>query len=102
MLAPSPALQLHASNALSPLRVNEPFAQFRALIYAVRWELGIGHPEFLDSSLEGDRWLVLAAGDVCDSEYFINLTSYSFRIVGRTNCCTTIGSCCAAECDQRL
>lgn len=46
--------------------IPEPSArsQVLAMHYAVRWEIGIGHPEFLDGSLEGERWLVWAAGNV--------------------------------------
>ncbi|KAI0361180.1 hypothetical protein OH77DRAFT_1417397 [Trametes cingulata] len=69
--APSPALALHADHALSTLRGPQPRqglgfeapanAQYRALVYAVRWETGIDRQEFLGSTLEGDRWLVKAA-----------------------------------------
>ncbi|KAL4266576.1 ER-golgi trafficking TRAPP I complex 85 kDa subunit-domain-containing protein [Pleurotus pulmonarius] len=66
LLSPSPAIQLHASHALSvlcPLDAEPPaHAQVRALAYAVRWETGIGSPEFFDNVLEGERWLIWAAG----------------------------------------
>ncbi|CAK5264890.1 unnamed protein product [Mycena citricolor] len=65
LLAPSPTLPLHAGNALTALMSSpEPTAQaqIRALIYAVRWETGIPSSEFLSDALEGDRWLVWAAG----------------------------------------
>ncbi|KAG5220519.1 ER-golgi trafficking TRAPP complex-domain-containing [Salix suchowensis] len=66
LLSPSPAIQLHASHALSvlcPLDGEPPVhAQVRALAYAVRWETGIGSPDFFDNVLEGERWLIWAAG----------------------------------------
>lgn len=51
---------------MSVLAGNEevpPQAQFRALLHAVRWEAGIPPQEFLNSVLEGERWLVWAAGN---------------------------------------
>ncbi|KAI8981263.1 ER-golgi trafficking TRAPP I complex 85 kDa subunit-domain-containing protein [Trametes punicea] len=69
--APSPALALHADHALSTLRGPQPrqglpfeapaHAQYRALVYAVRWESGVDRQDFLSSTLEGERWLVKAA-----------------------------------------
>ncbi|KAL7285211.1 hypothetical protein ACG7TL_000304 [Trametes sanguinea] len=69
--APSPALALHADHALSTLRGPQPrqglpfeapaHAQYRALVYAVRWDSGIDRQDFLSSTLEGERWLVKAA-----------------------------------------
>ncbi|RPD64974.1 hypothetical protein L227DRAFT_571426 [Lentinus tigrinus ALCF2SS1-6] len=69
--APSPALALHADHALATLTGPQPrqpaafeapaHVQYRALVYAVRWESGIDRQEFLSSTLEGERWLVKAA-----------------------------------------
>ncbi|KAI0778588.1 ER-golgi trafficking TRAPP I complex 85 kDa subunit-domain-containing protein [Trametes elegans] len=69
--SPSPALALHADHALATLRGPQPrqgsgfeapaVAQYRALVYAVRWESGIDRQDFLSSTLEGERWLVKAA-----------------------------------------
>ncbi|KAJ6519689.1 ER-golgi trafficking TRAPP I complex 85 kDa subunit-domain-containing protein [Mycena sanguinolenta] len=66
LLSPSPAVQLHVANALSGLSSSPVFSaqtQLRALSYAVRWEIGIDTPDFLGGLLEGDRWLVWAAGN---------------------------------------
>ncbi|EGO05173.1 hypothetical protein SERLA73DRAFT_68802 [Serpula lacrymans var. lacrymans S7.3] len=64
--APSPTVPLHVSNALSSLFASSvelpSLSQLRALTYAVRWEIGISHTEFSGKILEGERWLVWAAG----------------------------------------
>ncbi|KAI0800868.1 ER-golgi trafficking TRAPP I complex 85 kDa subunit-domain-containing protein [Fomes fomentarius] len=72
--APSPALALHADHALATLTGPQPrqpttfeapaHAQYRALVYAMRWETGIERQEFLGPVLEGERWLVKAASSV--------------------------------------
>lgn len=68
LLSSSPAIQVHAQNALANIYPPSPelsaHAQLRGLIYAVRWETGIASSEFLSSILEGERWLVWAAGNV--------------------------------------
>jgi hypothetical protein len=68
LLSPSPTLAIHASNALSAMHLqsSEPPAhsQLRALTCAVRWESGIENTDFIGNILEGERWLVWAAGNV--------------------------------------
>jgi hypothetical protein len=68
LVSPSPTLALHVTNALSGvhLQSSEPpaHAQLRALAYAVRWESGVESTDFSGSILEGERWLVWAAGNV--------------------------------------
>ena len=70
LTAPSPALALHAANAIAALQTiaaeKPALAQIRALTYAVRWETGIDMRDFLGDVLEGERWLVQAAGAVSD------------------------------------
>ncbi|KAF8898889.1 ER-golgi trafficking TRAPP I complex 85 kDa subunit-domain-containing protein [Infundibulicybe gibba] len=68
ILSPSPTLPLHASNAIAPMHptpTSEPssHAQLRALQIAARWESVIPSPDFLGPVLEGERWLVWAAGN---------------------------------------
>ena len=61
-------MQLHVSYALNTIRASSmelpSHAQLRALLYAVRWESAIRSSDFLSIVLEGERWLVLAAGNV--------------------------------------
>ena len=46
-----------------------PHEQVRALLYTARWEAGIATREFLNDEIEGERWLVWAASNVCDYYY---------------------------------
>ncbi|KAF9229138.1 hypothetical protein BS17DRAFT_742850 [Gyrodon lividus] len=67
LLSPSPAVVVHVSHALSTVHSSAselpPLAQFQALVYAVRWEAGVSTNDFLGDALEGERWLVWAAGN---------------------------------------
>ena len=72
LLAPSPAIPLHVTHALSLIRTPQSdlsaLSQLRALVYAVRWESSITSSDFLSSVLEGDKWLVWAASSVSDRQ----------------------------------
>ncbi|KAI0321379.1 ER-golgi trafficking TRAPP I complex 85 kDa subunit-domain-containing protein [Amylostereum chailletii] len=61
LLAPSPAIPLHATHALSTIGQSttdlSAVKQLRALSYAVRWETAIDQTDFLSDTLEGERWL---------------------------------------------
>ncbi|KAG8219699.1 ER-golgi trafficking TRAPP I complex 85 kDa subunit-domain-containing protein [Butyriboletus roseoflavus] len=67
LLSPSPAVVAHVSYTLSTVYPHgsdmTPQAQVQALKYAVRWEAGISTNDFLGDTLEGERWLVWAAGN---------------------------------------
>lgn len=107
LLSPSPALQLHAQNALASIHPPSPelpaHAQLLALIYAVRWEVGITSSEFLSSLLEGERWLVWAAGNV---RRVLRLHRWTRADLvrtyqgGRTSICTSACPCCLSECSK--
>lgn len=83
LLSPSPASPLHAAHALTTLfqgpragggqgqqQQTPPYVeapahvQYRALVYAVRWEIGIDKRDFLSNALDGEQWLVHASGSV--------------------------------------
>ena len=85
--APSPALALHAANsitALQTLATEKPaLAQMRALTYAVRWEMGIDMRDFLGDILEGERWLVHAAGAVRHFSSVLHLPHSDECVQGR-------------------
>lgn len=58
---------MHANASLAPLGVTASTgagaaAQLRALVYAVRWEVGVN--DFHSDRIDGERWLALAAGTV--------------------------------------
>ena len=63
ILAPAPILSVYATTALQALGLNHPevpaLSQLRAILYAVRWEIGI--PQF--ANIDGERWLAMASGN---------------------------------------
>ena len=60
MLLAANAIQaIHTQFADSPA-----LAQLRALAVAIRWDISIDSKDFLGNVLDGDRWLVQAAGTV--------------------------------------
>ncbi|KIO08413.1 hypothetical protein M404DRAFT_134508 [Pisolithus tinctorius Marx 270] len=67
LLSPSPATTLHITHSLAaifPTASELPtHAQLQALRYAIRWETSISPNDFLSDTLEGERWLVWAAGN---------------------------------------
>lgn len=68
LLSPSPSLQTLAETAVMSIHPTPtelpPQAQVRSLLTAVRWEGGISNPDFISSTLDGEQWLVWAAGNV--------------------------------------
>ncbi|CAL1695522.1 unnamed protein product [Somion occarium] len=82
LLSPSPAHALHASNAINALHTQladvPAQAQLRALVYAVRWDIGIDYVDFLSPILEGDRWLVHAAGNAEETPTALLLAHAAF------------------------
>ena len=104
---PSPTIPLHASTALTSIHSNStevyPHEQVRALLCAVRWEAGISSQDFISDILEGERWLVWAAGNV--RGHFLSCTSclilLLFWIQGRRSAvCSFIGPSCTFECEK--
>ncbi|KAH7104622.1 ER-golgi trafficking TRAPP I complex 85 kDa subunit-domain-containing protein [Auriculariales sp. MPI-PUGE-AT-0066] len=80
LLAPSPAVGAHVAYALQPFQHAEQTAltQFRALLYAVRWEVGV--PDFVPQG--GDRWLSWAAGH-SEEPYAAILLSHAALLAAR-------------------
>jgi hypothetical protein len=65
LLAASPAVGLHSKHAITSLNTSHPASMLvTALSYTVRWDAGITKQDFLSRELEGERWLVWAAGSV--------------------------------------
>ena len=65
LLAASPAIGLHAKHAITSINTSYPASVLiTALAYTVRWDVGITKQDFLSRELEGERWLVWAAGSV--------------------------------------
>ncbi|KAK1228620.1 hypothetical protein PQX77_008273 [Marasmius sp. AFHP31] len=85
ILSPSPAVQLHVSNALGALYGGSlepsPQAQLRAIQYAVRWEMGIDPADFLGDILEGEKWLVWAAANSEEATSAVLLAHAAFLSV---------------------
>ena len=59
---------------------NPALAQMRALVYAVRWDIGIDTREFLGLVLEGDRWLAQAAGAVSLPTFLVDYAAETHSI----------------------
>jgi hypothetical protein len=70
LVAAGPGVQLHAQHALSSLASSAqseetpPHVLFAALRYTARWVESIPLEDFISDVLEGERWLVWAAGNV--------------------------------------
>jgi hypothetical protein len=66
LLAPGPGVRTLAQLALAPALAGEtpPHVLLRTLHIAARWADGIPPAEFAGNALEGERWLVWAAGSV--------------------------------------
>ncbi|KAF8913001.1 ER-golgi trafficking TRAPP I complex 85 kDa subunit-domain-containing protein [Gymnopilus junonius] len=72
LLAPSPAVPLHAQSALSSIHPDiadlPPHAQVRALLVAVRWENGIATQDFVGNAEEAPSALLLAQAALLSSK----------------------------------
>ena len=70
--------------------------QVTALTYTVRWDSGIIKQDFLSRELEGERWLVWAAGSVRSSRAAIYgfegflMRARSFYLPGRRSTCSAV------------
>jgi hypothetical protein len=77
-------LHVHVAAALAAahtaLNVQSPEqALLRSLLHIVRWEIGIGYPEFMSNDLEGEKWLAWAAGNVCLTFFISCRTLYTLK-----------------------
>ncbi|EJD55548.1 hypothetical protein AURDEDRAFT_155791 [Auricularia subglabra TFB-10046 SS5] len=80
LLAPSPAVGAHVAYALQPFQALETTAQmqYRALLFAVRWEVGVQ-----DFHVQGgDRWLSWASG-AAEEPYAAVLLAHAALIAAR-------------------
>ena len=58
-------MSLHAKHAITSINHSYPASVLvTALEYTVRWDVGITKQDLLSRELEGERWLVWAAGSV--------------------------------------
>ena len=78
LLTVSPAVGLHAKHAITSINTSYPASVLvTALAYTVRWDVGITKQDFLSRELEGERWLVWAAGSVRVSRPWHSLFGFS-------------------------
>lgn len=69
LVSPTVTSKHYAQAALMSINASmmdlTPQEQMRVLLYAARWEAGIAMRELLSDEVEGERWLVWAACNVC-------------------------------------
>ena len=107
LLSVSPAVGLYAKNAITSINTSHPASVLVAgLAYTVRWDVGITKRDFLSRELEGEWWLVWAAGSVRFSSAWDGLSKVSdvckaVFLPGRRSTCSVITRTRGAvECDQ--